>query len=120
MLTEFRLMAKESNFPKCESAIAVDLVFVIPRTKGRTRKTKPNDRLPHDVKPDIDNLTKGVLDALNDLAWKDDKLITAGELVSFIAGDGDRSGVAIRIRTADTDIKTWADSMIRESETNLF
>ena len=31
--------------------------------------------IKHTVKPDLDNLTKAVLDALNDVAWYDDSQI---------------------------------------------
>ena len=61
-----------------------------------------------------------MLDALNKFAWHDDALITAGMLEAFIVGDGDRCGVAIRIRKASKDVVTWADHMIRETDMNLF
>ena len=34
-----------------------------------------NDLIHHAVKPDLDNLVKSVLDALNDVAWHDDAQI---------------------------------------------
>lgn len=41
----------------------------------RTTKARPNERV-HGVRPDIDNLTKGVLDALTPAGWlTDDALI---------------------------------------------
>jgi len=44
------------------------IVFFMPRPK-KTKFDRPITR------PDIDNLMKGVIDALNQLAWKDDNQI---------------------------------------------
>ena len=62
----------------------VEIVYIMPIPKdGRTsckvdgkrlmRKVEPGDY--HTKKPDIDNLFKGVTDALNGIIWEDDSLI---------------------------------------------
>lgn len=61
------------------------LVFVLPRPKSMiwTRKNMP--RLPHDKKPDCDNLAKSVMDALGGLLWRDDAQIAALNVTKFVA-----------------------------------
>lgn len=55
--------------------LAVELVYVMPRTLNQVWKTKPMPRLPHDKKPDMDNLQKATWDALNGIVWVDDSQI---------------------------------------------
>lgn len=50
--------------------ISLDLQFHIKQPKSR------KEIIPMGVKPDLDNLIKFVLDALNDVLWIDDKIIT--------------------------------------------
>ena len=52
-------------------AIEVKLLFIMPRPQG-----KYHAAAPHIDEPDIDNLVKFVLDALNGIFWKDDKFIS--------------------------------------------
>ena len=94
--------------------IRVDLVFVHPRPKSKTRKTKENHRYWHAQTPDIDNMQKAVFDALNDYAWTDDAIVCVGTVEDITAGDGDRSGVAIRISELPTEIESWADPLIKQ------
>lgn len=49
--------------------VRVDITCSRPLPKSRPRKV---DSEPDIVKPDVDNVAKLVLDALNGLAWKDD------------------------------------------------
>ncbi|MBQ2175307.1 MAG: RusA family crossover junction endodeoxyribonuclease, partial [Alphaproteobacteria bacterium] len=45
--------------------------------------------LKHTVKPDLDNLTKALLDALNDIAWHDDAQIVDLQIrKEYTTGDG--------------------------------
>jgi Holliday junction resolvase RusA-like endonuclease len=50
--------------PPLEGPLAVDIEFVMPRPKARFRKADPDGRIRHAKKPDADNLTKLVLDAM--------------------------------------------------------
>ena len=40
------------------------IVFVVERPKSRTRKNNKNQRIPKDTKPDLDNMVKSIMDAL--------------------------------------------------------
>lgn len=74
-----------------EQALALTLRFYIPPTKTMMKKKSlkeliEGEVLPVVVKPDLDNLVKSVVDALNGVFWLDDKQIyelTATKLYSF-------------------------------------
>ena len=52
--------------------------------------------VPHTIKPDIDNLTKPVMDALTAIGiWRDDCLVVAGETKKYWTSI--KSGAMIRI-----------------------
>lgn len=54
--------------------VRVDITCSRPLPKGRPRRV---DSEPDVVKPDVDNVAKLVLDALNGLAWHDDSQVMA-------------------------------------------
>jgi Holliday junction resolvase RusA-like endonuclease len=55
--------------------VRLEVLFIMPRPKRMIWKTKPMPRVPHIQTPDADNLIKNIKDALNRIAWADDKLI---------------------------------------------
>lgn len=58
--------------------LSVTLRFGLPVPKSFTKKKCrqiESGEMWHTVKPDCDNLTKSILDALNDIAWHDDAQI---------------------------------------------
>jgi len=117
VLTDMRLMMRQMQMETIDFPIAVDLVFVFPRPTSKIRKTKANHRYWHAQTPDKDNLEKAVLDSLNGVAWVDDAIVCRGETTKLVAGDGDRAGVAMRIRRL-AEVLTWADSMINSGQQN--
>lgn len=66
-----QLMAQKQagNQPRLAGPIQADVLFVISKPK------KPKDKNYHVVRPDLDNLLKLVLDALNGILWNDDSQI---------------------------------------------
>lgn len=74
----------------CYVSVAVHAFFEIPKsyTKGKRLACKHNVNRP-DKKPDIDNILKSVLDALNGVAYVDDKqVVEAIGRKYYTAGDG--------------------------------
>jgi len=55
-----------------EDPVSVVIDFVFSRPKSHMRKSGLAAKAPRLPRPDIDNLEKAVLDALNGVAWKDD------------------------------------------------
>jgi Holliday junction resolvase RusA-like endonuclease len=73
----------QDNAPKTplEGPLSLDLIFYMPRPKNhygtgkKTGELKPSAPDWHTGRPDIDNLTKFVQDALNKIYWRDDSII---------------------------------------------
>lgn len=61
----FSQVAPEGFAPP-ESPIELSIAFFFERPQSRMKEAR------HTCKPDLDNLAKGVMDALNEVAWKDD------------------------------------------------
>ena len=83
-----------NHIPIPEGPVAVDLAFTMPR-----RKTEPKRRTPpHTRKPDIDKLTRGILDAMTGLVFTDDAQVTYLRCTKHTAPLGDQPGVLITWR----------------------
>lgn len=90
-----------------DSAVGIDLLFVLPRSKALSRRSKRTDepltdprRRWHTARPDIDNLAKMVLDSLRSW-WVDDALVAGLNAAKVIAAIDERCGYHVRLRTID-------------------
>lgn len=64
---------------------SVSIVAWFPRPRSRTRKTLPNPRYPHTVRPDGDNVGKAVLDAMQKAGMlHDDSRVFALRVVKWV------------------------------------
>lgn len=84
-------VAKYGAIQPAEQPLEVNIVFYMPIPKGYSKKQKAeilSGRLKHTKKPDIDNLIKSVLDALNGLAYADDSQIIKVTAVKRYAETG--------------------------------
>lgn len=90
-----RFWAKREIKSPLVGPIAVDLLLIFPRPKSRRRKFNKTE--PYCQKPDWDNLSKSICDALNGVAWKDDAQITSARICKRLAGDNVAPGVRITI-----------------------
>lgn len=86
--------------PPSSGAVAVDLRFRIPRPKSHYSKKplslRPSAPTHHLKKPDIDNLSKAVIDELN-LVIKDDKQVVALTAEKRYISPGEAPGVSIAV-----------------------
>lgn len=58
-------------------SLRVDAYFPVPSSKPKWWKAAAlGDRIRPEVKPDLDNVIKAVMDALNGVAWGDDSHVT--------------------------------------------
>ena len=72
--------AAHPDAPKYDSAVAVHVECYVPIPKSDSkakRADKISGQTPCTAKPDIDNVVKSVLDALNGVAWEDDKQVNS-------------------------------------------
>jgi Holliday junction resolvase RusA-like endonuclease len=80
--------------------VEIVAVFAPPKSASKKRKKSMLDgSIYPEVKPDIDNITKTVLDALNGLAYKDDKSVV---WLSAIKVYGEEERVLVRIAPSPT------------------
>jgi Holliday junction resolvase RusA-like endonuclease len=70
--------AKDELGGYIDGPVAIDAVFVFPIPGSWSRKKKAAAEaglMPHDIRPDIDNLLKTVMDLGNVYLWRDDKIV---------------------------------------------
>lgn len=61
------------NFVPKGNAVEIDLTFKMPIPKSKAKIIA--EGRPHMNTPDVDNLVKGFFDAVNGVAWEDDKQV---------------------------------------------
>lgn len=70
---------KRQHVERMTGNVCVQLHFIFSPPKSwsvKKQKKAVDNHIAYTVKPDIDNLIKGVLDGLNGIAYEDDKQIT--------------------------------------------
>lgn len=76
-------------FPLGKYAYVV-LTFFMPIPKSMLKRELPqalDENMVHTKKPDLDNLEKAVLDALNEVFWRDDSIICSVTKRKFYSGN---------------------------------
>ena len=86
---------KYGDAPVMDGPIRMTVMFVLPRPKAMMWKTKPTPSIFHTKRPDLDNLEKGVMDALQGLAFRDDSQICSKVATKYIAGKDDQPMIQI-------------------------
>lgn len=72
------------EFRQFDTEASLKAVFYLPRPKVIRDKS-----VPHTKKPDLDKLVRSVKDALKQVAWRDDSLVTHIDAVKFYAQPGE-------------------------------
>lgn len=89
VLEAFALAENDLEFDK---AVAAEIIIYVTMPTGWSKKRKREslERPPVDIRtPDLDNVAKAILDALNGLAYKDDKQVV-GLDISRVWGSEER------------------------------
>lgn len=90
-----------------DGPIRIDIVALFARTKALSAVGKKGPRhpvgfLPHGVKPDVDNVTKALLDSIR--PWiGDDAIVSAGMFVKAYVPLGEAPRIIVRVRSLDGD-----------------
>lgn len=95
--------------PPITGPVAVGVIAVFPRPASMFWKTKEMPRVRKPTKPDLDNIAKNVLDALNKLAFVDDALVARIECEKWIASGYEQPHLQITI-TELIDEKTESNN----------
>lgn len=78
--------------------LRLDVRLYFPRPKAITRKTLPNPREWHTVKPDADNVLKAVKDAMSGVVYHNDQQIACESIAKWTAAGGEEPRTVITIR----------------------
>jgi crossover junction endodeoxyribonuclease RusA len=82
--------------------VLLALEFILPRRKAEPKRVTP----PHTRKPDLDKLTRAVLDALTGLVYTDDNQVTAiNPSTKRTADIGEQPGVFITWAVPQTELR---------------
>lgn len=86
-----------------EEPLSMQLVAVFPRPKNLCWKSRPMPRLPKPSKPDFDNVSKSVLDALSGVLFRDDAQVWEAVVQKWIAAGDEQPHVEVVIETHGGD-----------------
>lgn len=89
-----------------KGALLVSEVYVFKRPKRLIWTDRPMPREPHTAKPDEDNLSKSLRDALSGILWVDDRQIVgrcegSGPISKWYAASGESPHVEIEVRSLE-------------------
>lgn len=99
-------VAEQYGGPVINGPVFVDLTFMIPRIdghysqrRGHERELKDSAPLYVEKSPDLDKLTRAVMDGLKGSLYTDDKFFCLGKIEKVWVHRWERQGVVIRART---------------------
>jgi len=80
-----------------DGLVSLEIEFVFPRPKNKIWKTKlmPRERLAQG--PDLDNLSKSVMDAMNQIVYMDDRQVAVLIVSKWMAAGDESAGIRIRV-----------------------
>jgi Holliday junction resolvase RusA-like endonuclease len=79
-----------------KSALSVRATFVMPILKSWSKKKQVGAiETYHTSKPDIDNLVKGLFDALNGVLWEDDNRVVDMKAIKIY---GEKPGIKLEVK----------------------
>lgn len=113
---DIRALVGAINLNKTEDAVTIAITFYMPRPKKHYRTGKYAGILKetapdlHTSKPDLDNMIKFYMDALNGLAWKDDAQVV-GIMTNKIYDETPRTEITIHNHSGSEVIEYPMDNL---------
>ena len=92
------LARKEWMFEPMVGPLKLTVVCVFARPKRLMRKADPEERIPKDSRPDLDNCLKSISDGC-DVVMKDDAQIVLIEASKYYAAKGEEPHVCVRLES---------------------
>lgn len=86
-----------------EGPVSCEITAIFPRPKSKTKKRGPNEWYWHTSRPDADNVSKAVMDALNGVAWKDDSQVSGLMVIKKVASGDELARTEVTVRTLSND-----------------
>lgn len=87
-----------------EGPVQVEIIYYLKRPQRLMRKIDPDTSIPHEKKPDIDNLNKAVFDALTMVKlWNDDSQVYQITAKKYYHSKSGKPGAAIKIYYQGSD-----------------
>ena len=83
--------------------VGVEMTFALPRPKRLIWKRKRMVPVWHTTRPDLDNLEKTIMDALNGIAWNDDAQVCRKFAEKYIVSGDGTVGVHVLVR----ELEPW-------------
>lgn len=85
-----------------DHAVTLRVIWLMPRPNRLCRKRDPEGIVWHDQTPDLDNLWKSTIDALQAAGWfRDDRRIVHSEMVKVYHAKSGEPGAIIEIDDAE-------------------
>lgn len=88
------LLAPHKPRQPVDGALKVEITYRMAYRKTEKKENLKHDWMPHDTRPDADNLLKLLLDSMNKVFWHDDSQIS---LLSIYKQRGHRPHIRIKI-----------------------
>lgn len=101
-----RVTALERGLSPTTLPAAVRIEFILPRPKGHfgAKGILPRrERELHTKKPDVDKLTRAILDALTGVAYHDDAQVYRASMLKRYAGEAESPGAVITVERAELE-----------------
>lgn len=113
-----RMLIKLSPLPMIEEELLeIDLKFIMKRPKSKHRRKDLDQRYPHTKKPDIDNLIKGVFDALQKASViREDSLIWRVSAQKEVASKSESPSIIIHIKRGGTSDNPSSSHITKQSK----
>lgn len=93
-----QLAASQAMQSPLDGPVYLSVVAVFPRPQKRNgRKHQSDGRYRHTQKPDADNVLKAIKDALNGIAWQDDKQVCELRMLKWVAADSEQPHTEIQL-----------------------
>lgn len=78
-----------------DKPIRLQMDFYMPKPKSAKKRLYPS------VRPDVDNLSKALMDAMNGIIWADDALVCQKHSSKYYATEPSQVGVSVEIKTME-------------------
>lgn len=92
------LAFQDCSDQRLSGPLEIRMTFLIARPVRLMKKSDDYGMIPHTMKPDIDNLSKAVMDTLTQIGlWEDDKQVVKITAEKYYHGKASRPGALISI-----------------------